>query len=190
MSLNSILSFSKITIDNAEGKVKAILEKALRRIGYIPNLYTMMANSPPLLKSYTEGDELFRKESVFNSAEKEVIYLTISKENMCLYCIAVHSTLADTMSNVPKDVTNAIRDGEKITNDKYATLNEFTRIMVVTRGRPTTQDIDKFIAAGYSNRHILDIIHAIAIKTMSNYSNHLFQTPLDAVFQQRSWENT
>lgn len=187
MSLDSLFSFKMITLENANAKAKPILAKAAKRIGKLPNIYGMMANSPSLLEAYTSSDSAFRSESLFSSAEKEIIYLTISKENACHYCVAVHSSMADTMSAVPPLVTEAIRNGTKVPDEKYAVLNKFTRSMVVTRGQPSDQDVEQFISAGYSELHVLDIILAIAIKTISNYSNHLFQTPLDKIFQAREW---
>jgi len=189
MSSDYKLSFKQITLENAGNNVKPILEKAKQRIGYIPNIYGMMANSASLLEAYTLGDESFRKKSLFTNSEKEIIYLTISKENACTYCVAVHSTLADTMSKVPFAITDAIREGRQAPDIKYAALINFTRTMVVSRGQPSNQDIENFISAGYSEFHILDIIHAIAIKTISNYSNYLFQTPVDNMFQTREWKN-
>ena len=190
MSSNYKLSFKQITLENANIDAKSILEKAKQRIGYIPNIYGMMANSAGLLETYTVGDDNFRKKSLFTNSEKEIIYLTISKENACTYCVAVHSTLADTMSKVPPSITDAIREERQVPDRKYAILIEFTRTMVVSRGQPSNQDIKNFISAGYSELHILDIIHAIAIKTISNYSNHLFQTPVDNMFHAREWKNT
>jgi len=187
MSQDPLFSFKMVTLENANSKAKPILEKAAKRIGKLPNIYGMMANSPKLLETYTQGDSAFRSESLFNSAEKEIVYLTISKENACHYCVAVHSTLADTMSKVPPAVTDAIRNGKEVPDEKYAVLNKFTCAMVVSRGQPSNQEVEQFLSAGYSELHILDIIHAIAIKTISNYSNHMFQTPVDKIFQPRVW---
>jgi len=189
MSSDYKFSFKKISIENADVHARPVLEEAKKRIGYVPNIYSMMANSANLLQTYTLADSSFRKKSLFNNSEKEIIYLTISKENACSYCVAVHSTLADTMSKVPEAITNAIREDGYISDDKYTALIDFTKIMVVSRGQPSPQDINKFISAGYSEFHILDIIHAIAIKTISNYSNHLFETPVDEIFQNRKWED-
>lgn len=190
MSLDSKLSFNEVSIESADGAVKPILEEAKKRIGYVPNIYGMMANSAGLLGSYTSGDRSFRENSLFNNSEKEIIYLTISRENECHYCVAVHSTLSDTMSKVPREITDAIRDGKEVPDKKYAVLVKFTRAMVVSRGRPTRQDINDFLSIGYSDHHVLEIILAIAVKTMSNYSNQLFQTPVDEMFQGREWKNT
>jgi len=185
MSLSSVFTVYKITLENAETKAKSILNKTKSRIGYIPNIYGMMANSPSMLETYTIGDAAFRKMSIFSNAEKEIIYLTISRENKCLYCVAVHSTLADTISKVPVDVTEAIRGNKKIPDSKYSALIEFTKTMVITHGQPTIDEVEIFYSAGYSEQHILDIIHAIAIKTLSNYSNHFFNTPIDEMFKSR-----
>ena len=44
-------------------------------------------------------------------------------------------------------------------------------------------------AAGFEERHILQLVLAIGVKTLSNYSNHLFHTPVDPVFARRAWED-
>ena len=190
MSNRYDLSFEEINPENADNDVKEILKSAEKRIGYIPNIYGMMANSAILLETYTSGDDSYRKKSLFDIREKEIIYLTISKENSCSYCVAVHSTLADSMSKVPKEITDAIRNDEKLPNEKYSALVNLTRAMVVSRGQPSREDIENFLSVGYSQLHILDIIHAIAIKTISNYSNHLFNTPVDKIFEGREWSHT
>jgi hypothetical protein len=50
--------------------------------------------------------------------------------------------------------------------------------MVNKRGRPSDEDVESFLSAGYTEKHILAIILAISVKTISNYSNHIFRTPL------------
>ena len=44
-------------------------------------------------------------------------------------------------------------------------------------------------AAGFEERHILQLVLAIGVNTLSNYSNHLFHTPVDPVFARRAWED-
>lgn len=181
------MTLPPVTLENADDKSRPVLDRALKEVGFIPNMYTYMVNSPVLLVTYLHGYGLFRKESAFSPAEQEVVFLAISRENECHYCVAAHSMLADKKSNVPADVTNAIRDGRDIQDNKLRRLATFTRRMVESRGRPGPADIDAFIAAGYTERHILDIILAIAVKTLSNYSNHLFHTPVDDMFKAYAW---
>lgn len=71
---------------------------------------------------------------------------------------------------------------------KLQALSVFTRVMVASRGKPTRQDLQVFLAAGFSERQVLEIILAIAVKTISNYSNHVFHTDVDPVFAGYRWE--
>jgi alkylhydroperoxidase family enzyme len=96
--------------------------------------------------------------------------------------------VADKISNVPGAVTDAIRNDTAIPDERLSALARFTRVMVEQRGLPKTGDVAAFLAAGYSERQILEIILAISVKTLSNYANHLFHTPVDAIFASRTWE--
>jgi len=175
------------TLESADPAAKAVLDKAKEQVGFIPNMYAGMVNSPGLLDTYLEGYSHFRKGSAFTSVEQEVVFLTISHENRCHYCMAAHSMLADSMSKVPGEVTDAIREGRSISDQKLDALNRFTVVMVESRGLPGRKDVDSFLAAGYSEQNVLDIILAIAVKTLSNYSNHLLHTPVDEMFASRIW---
>ena len=92
------------------------------------------------------------------------------------------------MSQVPKEVTDAIRDGKEIPDPKLKALNEFTLAMMRKKGSLSPADVEKFKAAGFTDKHMLSIILAIAIKTISNFTNHLFHTPLEPMMASRTWK--
>ncbi len=186
------MSLYKMTLNpvdpaKAEGRARELLAEVKAKFGMIANLPRVMANSPALMNTYHRGYEEFSLNSGFTSSEQEAVFIVISKENGCDYCVAAHSIMADIKSKLPPAVTNAIRDDQPIPDAKYAALVEFTRVMVVKRGYPEEQDVAAFLAAGYTEQHIMSIILAISIKTISNYTNHVFQTPLDKVFKAREY---
>jgi uncharacterized peroxidase-related enzyme len=168
-------------------RIRNVLEQAERQVGFIPNMYARMVNSPGLLDTYLHGYDQFRKRSRFTPAEQEVIFLMISRENGCRYCVAAHSVLADQAAAVPVAVTDAIRDGTTIPDPKLRALGEFTRALVAKRGLPDEEDVDPFLAAGYTERQILEVVLAVGVKTLSNWANHLFDTPVDDMFVRRRW---
>ena len=188
MSSQYTLTLPPKTIENADPRAKAVLVKTREKMGMVPNMYAYMANSPSMLQIYAQGYSLFREESGFTPTEQEVVFLTISRENECHYCMAAHSFVADKLSKVPPEVTDAIRNDDEIKDPKLAALRTFTRAMVVSKGHPGQDDVSSFLQAGYSEMHILDIILAISVKTISNYSNHIFNTPVDAPFVARTWD--
>ena len=166
----------------AHGAQKEVLDKALKQVGFIPNMYANMANAPAVLNTYLTGYDLFRKESGLTPAEQEVIFLAISRTNGCTYCTAAHSMIADKMSGVPGPVLQAIRSGSAIPDGRLAVLHDLTVEMVKTLGKPSAATVAAFLRAGFKESDALYIVLAIGVKVLSNYSNHAFGTQVDAAF--------
>lgn len=183
------MTLPALTLETAEPEARAVLERAKAKVGFIPNMYTGMAQLPGLLETYLDGYERFRMGSGLTPAEQEVVFLTISRGNGCEYCVAAHSFLADKASGVPLPVTDAIRDGSSIPDARLAALSAFTEILRATRGLPSAAEVRTFLAAGFGEKHILAILLALAVKTISNYANHLFHPEVDALFAGRSWRS-
>jgi uncharacterized peroxidase-related enzyme len=182
------MTLPPVELETASPRVREPLEAAKRRMGGIPNMYARMATSAGALETYLYGYERFRRDSGFTPAEQEVVLLTVSAENGCEYCVAAHSVIADTSSKVPREVTDSIRSGTAIADPKLRSLSQLTRAIVSTRGRPSSKDVKDFLDAGYAEKQILELVLAVSVKTISNYVNHLFDTPLDAAFEAREWK--
>jgi len=181
------LSLAPRTEQDAEGAAKTILEQSRAEMGMVPNMYARMANSPGLLQTYADGYKRFREESGFSPAEQEVVLLTISRYNGCTYCMAAHSMIADKMSGVPEADLQALRDDRPLEDGKLRALANFCQHLLETQGHPQAQAVEQFLAAGYTERQILEIVLAMAVKLLSNYSNHLFETPVDDAFAAYTW---
>lgn len=177
------------TTTDAAPEAKALLEATQKKLGFVPNMYYAMANSSGLLNTYMQGYSAFREKSGFSSIEQEVVFLAISQANGCEYCMAAHSFLAEAASGVPSDVTAAIRDGKQVPEIQLSALSVFARLMVTKRGLPSQTDVEAFLSSGYKEKDILEIIHAIAVKTISNYTNHIFHTEVDNIFSPHAWSD-
>lgn len=182
------LTLGLLTEDRADIQGAELLRGAKKNLGFVPNMYAEMAHAPGLLSTYLHGYDWFRKHSGFTPAEQEVVFLAISRENACHYCVAAHSMIAEKMSKVPADAVKALREGGEIPDPKLRALADFTRQMVRTRGNPSGEDLRAFVAVGYTEQQVLQVLLAIAVKTLSNYSNHLFETPVDPAFAQYAWQ--
>lgn len=181
-------SLSLHTAEDPNPAVSAPLKAAQAGMGMVPNMYAAMVNLPALLDTYSHGYAKFRAEAGFTPVEQEVVFLAISRFNGCHYCVAAHSFVGDMMSKVPTEVTDAIRDGRPVPDAKLETLRAFVHQMTESRGNPSPEQAKVFLAAGYTDEHILGIILAISVKVISNYTNHIFHTELDPGFAARAWQ--
>jgi uncharacterized peroxidase-related enzyme len=177
-----IQNLKSVDYAKAQGPQKEILDIALKQVGFIPNMYANMANAPAVLSTYLHGYGLFRNESGLKPAEQEVVFLAVSQVNGCNYCTAAHSMIAEKMSGVPADVLQAIRSHKSIPDAKLAALYAVSTEMVKTQGKPAPTIVKAFIDAGYQERDLLYIVLAVAVKTLSNFSNHAFATEVDERF--------
>ena len=75
----------------------------------------------------------------------------------------------------------ALPAGLPLGDTKLEALSTFTRQMVRERGKVSERMLDNFTEAGCTSQQVLEVILAVAIKTMSNYTNATARVPLDDV---------
>jgi len=174
------MSLTVHNIETAPEGAKEQLAASQKAFQFIPNLHGVFAGSPQALEAYKTLTRLFVQSSL-TTEERHIVWLTINVENECDYCIPAHSMLA-TMDKVPANYINAIRSNEAVGNEKLDALRNFTIQVVQKRGKVSKEDIEAFLAAGYTQQNILDVLLGNAHKTLSNYTNHIANTPVDAAF--------
>ncbi len=179
-------TFTVHTIESAPEKAKPLLAASKKAYGFIPNLHGVFAEAPALLEGYQALSEVYGRSSL-SAAEQQVVLLAVSYENACHYCVAAH-TGAGKMAGLSDENIEALRNGAPLPDAKLEALRQFTQRMVQSRGWPGDAAIEAFLQAGYTKQQLLDVILGIAVKTMSNYTNHLAHTPLDEVFKANAWQ--
>ncbi|RDS84397.1 carboxymuconolactone decarboxylase family protein [Dyella psychrodurans] len=163
-----------------------ILKSVQDAWSFVPNLHRILAESPAALEAYATLWTIAEKTS-FTPVERNVAYLSIIYENECVYCMAGHTNLSR-MAKVDDAAINAVRDGRPIADAKLEALRRFAAQVTRQRGVVSPSDVDAFKAAGYDNRAMLDVLVLAATKLISNYTNHLADTPLDAFMKGAEWK--
>ncbi|WP_415754576.1 carboxymuconolactone decarboxylase family protein [Pseudomonas leptonychotis] len=178
-------SFTLHDQHSASEAAKPLLEKSQKAFGRVPGLHAVMAESPELLDGYQVLHGLFLNSS-FDADEKTVVWQTINVEHACHYCVPAHTGIAKLMK-VSDEINNALRDETPLPTPKLEALRDFTLAMVRQRGELEAKQLDAFYAAGYTQRNVLEVILGLSQKVMSNYTNHIAQTPVDKVFEVYAW---
>ncbi|PKM17689.1 MAG: carboxymuconolactone decarboxylase [Gammaproteobacteria bacterium HGW-Gammaproteobacteria-15] len=170
--------------DSAPEDSKPLLANSEKAFGMIPNLHAVFAEAPGILKAYQDIHELFVNSS-FNKNEITVVWQTINVYHSCHYCVPAHTAIAKQMG-ADDAITEQIKAGDALNDQKLQALRLFTEAMLDKRGRVTDSDLQAFFDAGYNKRQVLEVILGIAQKTMSNYTNAVADTPVDEPFKKFS----
>jgi len=162
-----------------------ILRGVQKAWGFVPNLHRVLAESPAALEAYSTLWGIAEKTS-FTAQERNIAYLAIIYENECTYCMAGHSNLSR-MAKVDPEVIAAVRENRPIADVKLEALRQFAAKVTRQRGAVSEADVAAFKGVGYDNRAVLDLLVLAATKLISNYTNHVAQTPNDSFMKGAEW---
>ena len=180
-----INGFTLLDNSHAPAASATILDGVQKAWGFVPNLHRVLAESPAALEAYAALWTIAEKTS-FTAQERNVAYLAIIYENECTYCMAGHTNLSR-MAKVDDAIITAIRDGKTVPDAKLEALRQFAAKLTRQRGVMSETDVSAFKAAGFTNQSVLDLLVLAATKLISNYANHLAETPNDAFMKGAEW---
>lgn len=156
-----------------------------KKMGFVPSLYAVFAENPTVLNAYTQlADQLGK--SGLSPLEQQIVTIAASVENECHFCVAAHTTISEG-AGLDLDVIAAVREDRPIDDAKLEALRVFSKKMVIDRGFVSDTDVDAFLAAGYDRAAVLAVILGVALKVISNYTNHVAETPVNEAFQKHAW---
>ncbi|AOM02284.1 carboxymuconolactone decarboxylase family protein [Cobetia marina] len=177
--------FTLHTADTAPQDSKPLLDKSVKAFGMVPGLHAVMAEAPGLLEGYQVLHQLFL-DSSFNDEETTVVWQTINVEHNCHYCVPAHTGIAKAMK-VDDAITEALRNETPLPTERLEALRTFTLAVVRERGFVDDATVQTFLDAGYTKRNVLEVVLGLSQKVMSNYTNHLAETPIDEPFKKFEW---
>ena len=174
--------------NTAPAESRAVLEKIKAQHGYIHNVYAVMAESPVLLKGHAALMDLFEKADL-SDKESEIVLLTASRENASDYSVAYESETAQER-HVDSEVIEAIRSSKPLKDKKLEMLRRFTGKLVHSRAQISEQDVRELLEVGYTRANILEIVLAVGMVTLTNYTSLIAKTPLDKQLENLRWRKT
>lgn len=170
------------TIASAPDASKPLLEGIQKAYGFIPNLMATFANSPAVLEGYLAMDTAWNK-GTLTAQDRQIILLTVSVENGCKYCTSAHSTILKHMMKVDPKLVQAVRSRGSSGNEKADALIALVRELVSERGHVSDATRTRFFNNGYTSVQLMETLIGLALKTVSNYLDHLNPVEIDAGFR-------
>src|ERR1700761_1360189 len=173
------------TIASAPEGSKSALEQLKKAFGVLPNLPAVIANSPKLINSLVG---LFGQvhSPGLSEAENQIVLLTDAVTNSSTYAVAFHTALA-LQQGISSEETTAIRERRLPTDKRFAAFSALAKGLIEKRGHLSERELDSFIAAGFTNEQVLEVIAIVAASTITNYAGTITNPPLEEPFSQHAW---
>lgn len=165
--------FTAYSLATGAPEIKPTLEAIQKNFGFIPNLFAYMAEAPVTIEAYLALNAFIDKSS-FTPQQAQVALLAVSIENKCDFCSVAHRAIGKNVG-ANQQTLDALNDNTAIESATDDALVTFVRTVVKERGWVTEAVIDRFLASGFTKQQVFEVMLIVAIKTLSNYSNHISQ---------------
>jgi len=165
-----------VTPENATGKTKELYDGIKAKLGRVPNVFTLMGNSPAVLEAYLKFSEALST-GVLDPKLRELIAISVAETNVCEYCLSAHVAIGKSVGLSDEEVELG---REQRSNDpKFNAALRFVRIMVTSRAEMNDSDLTDLKAAGFNDAEIAEILAVVGLNIFTNYFNHVTQPELD-----------
>lgn len=174
------------TIDSAPEPSKETLKAVEKKFGFVPHLLGELAAAPVALKAYVALHDLLSQSSL-QPIEQQLVLATASIANGCGYCVAAHSR-GLRAAGLPEAELEALRRDGSLQDRRLDALRQFVKSLVDGRGCVRQSELRHFLDTGFRREQVFEVLIGVAMKTLSNYANHLAHTPLDERLLPFAWE--
>ena len=175
--MSSPIQFEVHTLESAPAKSRPLMEGSKRKLGYLPDAVSRLAESPLVLGVIFQQFAMFESASL-TPLEQEVVIMTVARANGCELCVAMH-TARLVERGAPVDVLENLRIGTSLKDERLEALASFTRSLIQRTGEAGEEERQRFHAAGYSRSQALEVVLGIATYTLSTFANRLVGAQVD-----------
>ena len=144
------------------------------QLGFVPNLYATFALSETALPTYLAFQNA---KSSISGKSREVVNLVVSQVNNAN--IACRHTAIGKMVGFTDAQILELRRGRASFDARLDALAKFVKATAERRGRADPATVDAFLAAGWTQGNLVDVIVAIGDKIVSNYLHSTTRIPVD-----------
>lgn len=160
----------------ATGKAKQLFDAVQAKVGAVPNLYRVFANSPAAFEGVLNFGQALAG-GVLDAKVRERIALAVAEINDCDYCRSAHTFIAGKLGLTEREVADARQATSA--DARVSAILSLARSLVVQRGHLTDAEFQAARAAGLSDAEVIETVANVALNIFTNYTNHVARTVVD-----------
>ena len=155
--------------DDLPADLRERIDEETDRAGFTPNVFSALAYKPSHFRAFFAYHDALVEDTDLAREEVEMIIVTVSGVNDCLYCVVAHGALLRIYAEDP------LLAEQLATNYRTANISETHRTMCEVAvkltekpGAITEDDLEKLRGVGFSDGEIWDIASLTALFNLSN----------------------
>jgi AhpD family alkylhydroperoxidase len=163
--------FPSHTIETAPAAAGPMLEATVAKFGFLPLPTARHATAPLLVEASHRLLTLFDKASLA-PIEREAVVLVVARSFGCDLCRNMHAQLLASYG-AARELVDALTEGAPIADARIAALVRFVEATLRHTGGVSDEDLDAFVAAGYTPEQALEVVVGIGAYTLTMFGNRM-----------------
>ncbi len=160
----------------ATGKTKEVLDTVNKKMGRVPNIFQLMANSPAAVDAYLKFSGALA-EGTLDPKTRELISITVAEINICEYCLSAHTAIGKMVGLSDEELKLARSQSAK--DKKADEILSFVHNLILRRGDVSDADMESLREVGVTDGEIAEIVANVALNEFTNYFNLVAKTEVD-----------
>ena len=162
--------------EQSTGKAHDLLAAVKKKLGLVPNMTRVMANSPAVLEAYIGFSGALEGASL-NAKVRESIALGSAEANQCEYCLSAHSAIGKLVGLNETEILDSRQ--AQASDAKPAAALHLSRLLIEKRGAVSAADVEAARKGGLSDGEVAEVVALTALNIFTNYFNKAFQVDVD-----------
>ncbi len=149
--------------------VRDRIDEETERAGFTPNVFEAFAYKPSHFRAFFAYHDALTDDSPLAREEVEMLVVTVSGVNDCLYCVVAHGALLRIFAEAPK-LADQLATNHRTADltDAHREMLDFAVKLTEAPGRVGDADVAALRDAGFSTEEIWDITTVVSLFNLSN----------------------
>lgn len=145
------------------------IDEETESAGFTPNVFSAFAYKPSHFRAFFEYHDALTEDTTLEREEIEMIVVTVSGINDCLYCVVAHGALLRIFADAPK-LADQLATNHRTADlsRQHRTMLDFAAKLTETPGQVDDGDVERLREAGFSSEEVWDISSVVAMFNLSN----------------------
>jgi uncharacterized peroxidase-related enzyme len=161
--------FETPDLEELPDDVRERIEEETEEAGFTPNVFPAFAYKPSHFRAFFEYHDALVDDTSLERHEIEMLVVTVSGINDCLYCVVAHGALVRIYAKDPKLADQlATNHRSADLSERHRAMLDFAELLTESPGKVDDAAVEALKEAGFTDEQVWDVASVVSYYNLSN----------------------
>ena len=161
--------FDAPDIETLPDDIRERIAEETEEAGFTPNVFPAFAYKPSHFRAFFAYHDALVEDTSLERHEIEMLVVTVSGINDCLYCVVAHGALVRVYADDPQLADQlATNHRSADLSPRHRAMLDFAELLTESPGEVDDAAVEALIEAGFTREQVWDVASVVAYYNLSN----------------------